>query len=52
MTLAYSISTGIAMGFIVFVVVKIAKKKVNELTPILIIATLLFILNYILSALL
>ncbi|MDQ0359666.1 NCS2 family permease [Breznakia pachnodae] len=52
MTLAYSISTGIAMGFIVFVVVKIAKKKINELTPILIIATLLFILNYILSALL
>lgn len=52
MTLAYSISTGIAMGFIVFVVVKIAKRKVNELTPILIIATFLFVLNYILSALL
>lgn len=50
MTLAYSISTGIAMGFISFVIVKVAKRKYSDLSAILVGATVLFILNYALPA--
>lgn len=46
MTLAYSISTGIAMGFIAYVLVKFAKGKFSDLNPIIIVTTILFILNY------
>jgi AGZA family xanthine/uracil permease-like MFS transporter len=46
MTLAYSISYGIAFGFIFYCLIKIAKGKVKELHPILIGASILFILNF------
>ncbi|MDR3311163.1 MAG: NCS2 family permease [Oscillospiraceae bacterium] len=50
MAFSYSITTGIAFGFIFHCIVKIAKRKTSELHPILIAATLLFILNFILQA--
>lgn len=50
MALCYSISYGIAAGFILFVLVKIVKGKTNELNPILWIASILFILNFVLLA--
>lgn len=48
MGLCYSISYGIAVGFIFYCIIKICKKKFNEITPILAVSTLLFILNFIL----
>jgi len=50
MPFAYSISTGVAAGFIFYVVTKIAKGKAKEVHPIMYIVTLLFILNFIFSA--
>lgn len=52
MALCYSISYGIATSFIFYCIVKIAKKKSKELSPIIIIASILFILNFVLQALL
>ncbi len=52
MPFAYSISTGVAAGFIFYVVVKVARGKAREVHPIMYIVTLLFILNFIFSALL
>ena len=52
MALCYSISYGIAAGFIFYCIVKICKKKANEVHPILWVCTGLFILNFILLALL
>ena len=52
MALCYSISYGIAAGFIFYCIVKICKKKVKEIHPILWAATILFILNFILLAVL
>ena len=52
MALCYSISYGIGTGFIAYCVVKIAKGKVKEIHPILAVATILFILNFVLLALL
>lgn len=52
MALCYSISYGIAMGFIFYIIVKICKGKIKEINPILWIATGLFVLNFILLALL
>ncbi len=52
MALCYSISYGIALGFITYCIVKIIKGKVKELHPILIVCTLLFVLNFVLLALL
>ncbi|GHU82729.1 permease [Clostridia bacterium] len=46
MAFAYSISYGIAAGFIFYCIVKICKGKVKELHPILIGATVLFIINF------
>ena len=51
MALCYSISYGIAAGFIFYVLVKICKGKVKEINPILWICTALFILNFVLLAL-
>lgn len=51
MAIAYSISTGIALGFITYVVVKIAKKKWKEIHPILFVATILFVINFIVTSL-
>ncbi|WP_313468397.1 NCS2 family permease [Carnobacterium sp.] len=50
MGLAYSISYGIAAGFIFYVIVKVAKKKTHEIHPVLWISTGLFILNFIVLA--
>ena len=50
MSLCYSISYGIAAGFIFYCLVKIVKKKASEIHPILWVATGLFILNFVLLA--
>ena len=50
MGLCYSISYGIATGFIFFCLVKILKKETKDVHPILWISTILFILNFILLA--
>lgn len=49
MALAYSISTGIAVGFIFYVIMKICKGKAKEVHPIMYIVTALFIINYVIS---
>ena len=50
MALCYSISYGIAAGFIFYILVKICQKKIKEINPILWVCTGLFILNFILLA--
>ncbi len=52
MGFAYSISYGMAAGFIFYCLVKIMKKKAKEVHPIIWITTGLFILNFILLAIL
>ena len=52
MGLCYSISYGIAAGFIFFALVKVVKGKAREVSPILWIVNVLFILNFIILALL
>ncbi|NLV57799.1 MAG: NCS2 family permease [Clostridiales bacterium] len=52
MALCYSISYGIAAGFIAYVLTKIFSKKIKEIHPIVWIATILFILNFALMAVL
>ncbi|HAH79350.1 MAG TPA: guanine permease [Ruminococcaceae bacterium] len=51
MALCYSISYGIAAGFIFYCIVKIAKGKFKEIHPILLVSAILFILNFIVLAL-
>ncbi len=48
MALCYSISYGIAAGFIFYVLVKVCKGKAKEINPILWVCTALFILNFVL----
>lgn len=50
MALCYSISYGIAMGFITYCIVKVCKGKAKEVHPILWVVTALFVLNFILLA--
>jgi AGZA family xanthine/uracil permease-like MFS transporter len=50
MTFAYNISYGIAAGFIFYCIAKICKKELKEVHPILLGATLLFLLNFVLLA--
>ncbi|MDR2357347.1 MAG: NCS2 family permease [Oscillospiraceae bacterium] len=50
MALAYSITYGIAAAFIFYCIVKLCKKKSKELHPIFVVSTLLFILNFVLQA--
>jgi len=50
MALCYSISYGIATGFIFYCIVKIFKKEGKEIHPILWVSALLFILNFVLLA--
>ena len=52
MALCYSISYGIAFGFISYCLVKTVRGKAKEVHPILWVSTLLFILNFVLLALL
>lgn len=50
MAFCYSISYGIAAGFIFYCLVKICKGKIKEIHPVLWVATGLFILNFIILA--
>lgn len=50
MGFAYSISYGIAAGFIFYVLIKTIKGKVKEINPILWVSTGLFILNFLILA--
>lgn len=50
MALCYSISYGIAAGFIMYVLVKIVKGKIKEINPIIWVSSFLFILNFVLLA--
>ena len=50
MGLCYSISYGIAAGFIFYCIIKIIRGKAKEVHPILWVSTLLFILNFVLLA--
>ena len=52
MALSYSISYGIAAGFIFYVIVKICKGQTKEINAVLWVSTILFILNFIVQALL
>ncbi|EOH96412.1 NCS2 family permease [Enterococcus pallens] len=52
MGLCYSISYGIAAGFIFYAIVKVVKGKANEVSPVLWVVNLLFILNFIILAIL
>ena len=51
MALCYSISYGIAAGFIFYVIVKLCKGKAKEINPILWVCTAMFVLNFVLLAL-
>lgn len=50
MALCYSISYGIAAGFILYVLVKLIKGKAKEIHPIIWVSSALFILNFVLLA--
>ena len=50
MALCYSISYGIATGFVFYCIVKLFKGQFKEVHPILVVSTLLFILNFIILA--
>ncbi len=52
MALCYSISYGIAGGFIFYTLVKMVKGETREIHPILAVSTVLFILNFIIMAVL
>lgn len=52
MALCYSISYGIAAGFVFYCLVKICKGKAKEIHPVLWVSTGLFILNFIILAVL
>ena len=51
MPLFYSITDGIAFGFITYVIVKLATKKVKEIHPIMFAVVALFLLKYVISVL-
>jgi len=51
MALGYSISYGIAAGFIFYCLVKASRKELSQVHPILMVSTFLFILNFIVLAL-
>lgn len=50
MALCYSIAYGIATGFIFYCITKICQKKIRDINPIIWVATALFILNFVLMA--
>ncbi|MBJ7686747.1 NCS2 family permease [Weissella confusa] len=47
MAFSYSISYGIAAGFIFYVLIKSVKRKFNQISPILWVVTILFLFNFI-----
>ena len=50
MPLAYSITTGISMGFIVYTLLNVVKGKANKVHPIMYAFTALFIINFVFLA--
>lgn len=50
MPFTYSITTGIALGFITFVVLRLIRRKFSEIHPVVYGATILFIVNFVLLA--
>ncbi|MCL2136612.1 MAG: NCS2 family permease [Coriobacteriia bacterium] len=50
MSFFYSISTGIAFGFIFYCLTKLATGKPKEIHPVLAVVTVLFVLNFLVSA--
>ncbi|MBH1940614.1 NCS2 family permease [Mobilitalea sibirica] len=52
MAFVYSISYGIAAGFIFYCIVKVVKGKVKDVSPVLWVATALFILDFVIHAIL
>lgn len=50
MPFAYSIATGVAVGFIFFCISKICRGKAKEIHPIMYIVSVLFLLNFMLEA--
>jgi AGZA family xanthine/uracil permease-like MFS transporter len=50
MAFCYSISYGIAAGFIFYILVKICKREIKDIHPILWVSTILFIANFIILA--
>lgn len=50
MSFCYSISYGIAGGFIFYCIAKICKKQIKDINPIIWVATALFIINFIMLA--
>ncbi len=50
MAICYSISYGIAAGFIFYCITKLCKKQIKEIHPIIWVSTALFILNFVLLA--
>ena len=51
MPLAYSITTGIQIGFVFYCLTKIFTKKAKEVHPIMYIVTVIFLLDYLIKAL-
>ena len=51
MPLSYSITTGIQFGFILYVIVNLVNKKGKEVSPIIYVFTILFIIDFIYKAL-
>lgn len=47
----YSITDGLAFGFISYIIVKIATRKIKEIHPLMYVIVLLFVLKYVISAL-
>lgn len=47
----YSITDGLAFGFISYVIVKLAKGKAKEIHPLMYVIVLLFVIKYVISAL-
>ena len=52
MAFFYSISTGIAIGFLFYCITKLVTGKAKEIHPILAVVTLLFLLNFVITAVL
>ncbi len=51
MAFAYNISIGIAFGFIFYIIVKVAQKKMKEIHPILWVSAALFLIYFVVMAL-
>ncbi len=52
MALTYSISTGIGFGFVFYCLVKLFTKKISDVHPVLWVSAILFIVNFVLVAIL